>query len=107
MFYKYLQKCFEIKFGLEISSIFWMTIAIATAHVEIVVGREYNRIRMSATQRGAQQNRVDSEQSFLALLQRRGCRRAELGSARRRALYHGVLRVRQAHEFVQKAGSHV
>ena len=84
-----------------------MTIAIATTHVEIVVGREHDRIRMGATQRGAQENRIDGEQSFLALLDRRGCCRAELGSARRRALYHGVLRVRQANEFVQKTGSHV
>lgn len=82
-----------------------MTIAIAAAHVQIIIGREHDSVRMSSTESGSQQNGIDAQKTLLALLDCAG--RAELGPTRRGTLDHGILGVRETHELVEKSGRHV
>ena len=80
-----------------------MTIAITTAHIEVVIGRQNDGVRMIATQRGSQEDGIDAKQPLLALVQ--SGRRAELVAIV--GLDHGALRVRKTHELVEEGGGHV
>lgn len=85
-----------------------MTIAIAAAHVQIIIGREHDSVRMSTAESGPQQYGIDAQKTFFALLHCAGrAGRAELGPTRRGALDHGILGVRETHEFVEERGRHV
>ena len=54
-----------------------MTVTITAAYIEIIIGSEYNSVRMITTESGPQENRVDRQETFLAFFQ--SCRRAEFG----------------------------